>query len=262
MAEGETEKEYDTRKALEELRERFQGLTTALKESSQSPLEASLRFCQEFCQVSPFSCCSSRPACSPSGFLAEDARLLCWVRRSCAELLLLMPQHVPGALWEGFQSSMKLAHSLLQESGSTQLCLLSILAQQDGVWSNDTLSSIMSNQIPQTEQVHEYLELEGATLLNMRIKHLIKVDSVDKAAVLAKMCSEYPGYEGKGNFKQTYLLCICMTKSQEQLMDEIASIDCKDESNRKQSLTIICTKIPSLLSTLQRQTLCLVLKER
>ena len=69
--------------------------------------------------------------------------------------------------------------------------------------------------------VHEYLELEGPTLLNMRIKHLIKVDSVDKAAVLAKMCSEYPGYEGKGNFKQTYLLCICMTKSQEQLMDEV-----------------------------------------
>lgn len=69
--------------------------------------------------------------------------------------------------------------------------------------------------------VHEYLELEGPTLLNMRIKHLIKVDSVDKAAVLAKMCSEYPGYEGKGNFKQTYLLCICMTKSQEQLMEEV-----------------------------------------
>lgn len=69
--------------------------------------------------------------------------------------------------------------------------------------------------------VHAYLELEGPTLLNMRIKHLIKVDSVDKAAVLAKMCSEYPGYEGKGNFKQTYLVCICMTKSQEQLMEEV-----------------------------------------
>lgn len=69
--------------------------------------------------------------------------------------------------------------------------------------------------------VHEYLELEGPTLLNMRIKHLIKVDSVDKAAALAKLCSEYPGYEGKGNFKQIYLLCICMTKNQEQLMEEV-----------------------------------------
>ncbi|XP_070776583.1 zinc finger protein 292a [Enoplosus armatus] len=255
MAEGETEKEYDTRKAIEELRERFQGLTTALKESSQSPLEASLHFCQEFCQVlvehagrwktdedplpllevytvailsfaKAASCLSSE--CENVPLLLEKLAL------SCAELLLLLPQHVPGALWEEFQSSMKLAHGLLQESGSTQLCLLSVLAQQDGVWSNTTLSSILSNQIPQTEQVHEYLELEGPTLLNMRIKHLIKVDSVDKAAVLAKMCSEYPGYEGKVNFKQTYLLCICMTKSQEQLMEEIASIDCKD------ALEMIC----------------------
>lgn len=69
--------------------------------------------------------------------------------------------------------------------------------------------------------VHEYLELEGPTLVNMRIKHLIKVDNVDKAAVLAKLCSEYPGYEGKGNFKQTYLVCLCMTKTQEQLMEEV-----------------------------------------
>lgn len=77
MAEGETEKEYDTLKATDELRERFQGLTTALKESPQPSLEASLIFCQEFCQVSTlFSPRSSREACSPSGFLAEDARLL------------------------------------------------------------------------------------------------------------------------------------------------------------------------------------------
>lgn len=69
--------------------------------------------------------------------------------------------------------------------------------------------------------VHQYLELEGPTLLNMRIKHLIKVDSVEKAAVLSKVCSEYPGFEGQGNFKQTYLLCACMTKSQEQLMEEV-----------------------------------------
>uniref|UniRef100_A0A672GVD0 Zinc finger protein 292a n=1 Tax=Salarias fasciatus TaxID=181472 RepID=A0A672GVD0_SALFA len=115
----------------------------------------------------------------------------------------------------------QLAHSLLQESGSTQLCLVAVLAQQDGVWSNSTL-------------IHEYLELEGPTLLSMRIKHLIKVDSVDKAALLAKTCAEYPGFEGKGNFKQTYLLCICMIKSQEQLMEEIASIDCKD------ALEMIC----------------------
>ncbi|XP_061600271.1 zinc finger protein 292a [Cololabis saira] len=255
MAEGETEKEYDTRRALAELRGRFTGLTAALRESRGSPLDASLHFCQEFCQVlvehagrwktdedplpllevytvailsfaKAASCLSS--ACENVPLLLEKLAL------SCAELLLLLPQHVPGALWEEFQSSMKLAHSLLQESGSTQLRLLSALAQQDGIWTNTTLSSILSNQVLQTEQVHEYLELEGPTLLNMRVKHLIKVASIDKAAVLAKMCSEYPGYEGQGNFKQTYLLCICMTKSQEELMEEIASIDCKD------ALEMIC----------------------
>ncbi|XP_061650855.1 zinc finger protein 292a [Phyllopteryx taeniolatus] len=255
MAEGETEREYDTRKANDDLRGRFHGLTVALRESSQSPLEASLIFCQEFCQAlvdyasrwktdedplpllevytvavlsfaNATSCLSSE--CENVPLLLEKLTL------SCAELVLLLPQHIPGALWEEFQSSMKLAHNLLQESGSAQLRPLFALAQQDGIWSNTTLSSILSNTIPQTEQVHEYLELEGPMLLSMRIKHLIKVDSADKAAALAKMCSEYPGYEGKGNFKQTYLLCICMTKSQEQLMEEISSIDCKD------ALEMIC----------------------
>uniref|UniRef100_A0A3Q1F2C9 Zinc finger protein 292a n=1 Tax=Acanthochromis polyacanthus TaxID=80966 RepID=A0A3Q1F2C9_9TELE len=239
MAEGETEKEYDTRKAIEELRERFQGLTTALKESSQPPLEATLHFCQEFCQVLVEHAGRWKTDENPLPLLEvytlailSFAKATSCLSSECENVPLLLEKL---ALYYIFICLLlQLAHSLLQESGSTQLCLLSVLAQQDGVWSNTTLSSILSNQIPQTEQVHEYLEMEGPALLNMRIKHLIKVDSVDKAAVLAKMCSEYPGYEGKGNFKQTYLLCICMTKNQEQLMEEIASIDCKD------ALEMIC----------------------
>ncbi|CAL8296238.1 unnamed protein product [Arctogadus glacialis] len=255
MAEGETEKEYDTRKTIEGLRERFQNLTATLKESSGSSLEASLHFCQEFCQVlvenagrwktdedplpllevytvailsfaKATSCLSSE--CENVPLLLEKLAL------SCVELLLLLPQHVPVALWEEFQSSMKLAHSLSQETGHTQLCGLSVMAQQGGVWANATLSSILANGSPQTDHVHEFLELEGPMLLNMRLKHLIKVDSIEKAAVLAKICSEYPGYEGKGNFKQIYLVCICMTKTQEQLTEEITSIDCKD------ALDMIC----------------------
>ncbi|XP_053701711.1 zinc finger protein 292a [Synchiropus splendidus] len=255
MAEGETEKEYDTRRANDELRERFQALSTTLKESSQPPLEASLRFCQDFCQVlvehagrwktdeDPLpllevytaailsfahasSCLSSE--CENVPLLLEKLAL------SCAELVLLLPQQVPGALWEEFQSSIKSAQSLLQESGSMKLCLLSVLAQQNGAWSNPTLCDILSNSDPQPEKVHEYLEMEGPTLLKMRIKHLIKMDSPDKAALLAKTCSDYAGYEGKGTFKATFLLCICMSKSQEELMDEISSIDCKD------ALEMIC----------------------
>uniref|UniRef100_A0A3B5L5U6 Zinc finger protein 292a n=1 Tax=Xiphophorus couchianus TaxID=32473 RepID=A0A3B5L5U6_9TELE len=180
----------DAENVANELRDRFQALTAALKESPQPPPEASLHFCQDFCQVlvehagrwktdedplpllevytvailsfaKAASCLSSD--CENVPLLLEKLAL------SCAELLLSVPQHVPGALWEEFQSSVKLAHSLLQESGSTQLRLLSVLAQQDGVWANATLSSILSNQIPRTEQVHEYLESEGPALLNMRI---------------------------------------------------------------------------------------------
>uniref|UniRef100_A0A3B5AX26 Zinc finger protein 292-like n=1 Tax=Stegastes partitus TaxID=144197 RepID=A0A3B5AX26_9TELE len=239
MAEGETEKEYDTRKAIEELRERFQGLTTALKESSQSPLEASLHFCQEFCQVLVEHAGRWKTDENPLPLLEvytvailSFAKAASCLSSECENVPLLLEKL---ALYYIFiWLLLQLAHGLLQESGSTQLCLLSVLAQQDGVWSNTTLISHLSSLSSVCSLVHEYLEMEGPTLLNMRIKHLIKVDSVDKAAVLAKMCSEYPGYEGKGNFKQTYLLCSCMTKNQEQLMEEIASIDCKD------ALEMIC----------------------
>uniref|UniRef100_A0A8C5N686 Zinc finger protein 292-like n=1 Tax=Gouania willdenowi TaxID=441366 RepID=A0A8C5N686_GOUWI len=164
--------EVKERGAIEELRERFQALTTALEESPRSSLEASLRFCQEFCQilvehagrwktdedplpllefytVAILSFAKATPSLSSE---CDNVPLLLEkIAMSCAELLLLLPQHVPGALWEEFQSSMKLAHGLLQESGCTQLCLVSALAQQDGVWSNPTLSSLLSNQTSSTE---------------------------------------------------------------------------------------------------------------
>uniref|UniRef100_A0A8C7CJ29 C2H2-type domain-containing protein n=1 Tax=Oncorhynchus kisutch TaxID=8019 RepID=A0A8C7CJ29_ONCKI len=249
MAEGETEKEYATRKAIERLRERFQELTTTLKESPESPSDASLRFCQEFCQIlvehagrwkaeeeplpllevytvailsyaKAITCLSSE--CENVPLVLENLGL------SCVELLLSLPESVPGALWEEFQSCVKSAHSLLQKHGNTQLHMLSAMAQEPGVWTNTTLSSILSNEMPEIDRVHEFLQIEGPTLLSMRIKHLIKQNRAEKAAVLAKMCSEYPEYEGKGNFKQTYLVCLCMTKTQEQLMQEIMQVDCKD----------------------------------
>ncbi|XP_046906689.1 zinc finger protein 292a [Hypomesus transpacificus] len=255
MAEGETEKEYDTRKAIEVLREQFQELTTILKESPISTLEASLHYCQEFCKVlvehagrwktdedplpllevytlailsyaKATPCLSSE--CENVPLVLEKLTL------SCVELLLLLPEHVPGVLWEDFQSSVKMAHNFLQESGNMQLHMLPALAQEHGMWSNTTLSHILSNDMPEIERVHEFLDLEGPTLLNMRIKHLMKGGCIEKATVLSKVCSEYPGYEGKGNFKQTYLVCICMTKSPEQLVDEITHVDCKD------ALEMIC----------------------
>ncbi|XP_020356456.1 zinc finger protein 292 [Oncorhynchus kisutch] len=255
MAGGETEKEYDTRKAIEGLRERFQELTATLKESSESLSEASLRFCQEFCQILVEHAGRWKTEEEPLPLLeAYTVAILSYAKAtyclssecenvplvlenlamSCLELLLSLPEHVPGALWGEFQSSIKLAHSLLQENGNTQLHMLSAMAQAPGVWNNTTLCSILSNEIPEIDRVNEFLQMEGPTLLNMRIKYLIKQNRAEKAAVLAKVCSEYPEYEGKGNFKQTYFVCLCVTKTQEQLMQEITQVDCKD------ALEMIC----------------------
>lgn len=70
-------------------------------------------------------------------------------------------------LCSGFLSYLQLAHGLLQESGSTQLRLLSFLAQQDGVWSNSTLSGILSNQIPHVEQGQHFLVVPEVMIRNL-----------------------------------------------------------------------------------------------
>ncbi|KAJ8270814.1 hypothetical protein GJAV_G00119580 [Gymnothorax javanicus] len=112
--------------------------------------------------------------------------------------------------------------------------MLRVMAQEKGVWSHAMLQGIFSEERPETEKVHEFLALEGPALLEMRIKHLIKENQLEKAAQLAKACSEYPEFEGKGHFKQTYLVCLCATVAQEPLMQEISSVDCRD------ALEMIC----------------------
>ncbi|XP_060790558.1 zinc finger protein 292a isoform X2 [Neoarius graeffei] len=108
------------------------------------------------------------------------------------------------------------------------------VANETGVWTNTTLCHILSNNMPDVDKVHELLAREGPTLLDMRIKHLIKQKCVEKAAVLAKTCAEFPEFGGKKNFKQIYLVCLCETMSQQELMQEIKEIDCKD------ALDMIC----------------------
>lgn len=63
---------------------------------------------------------------------------------------------------------------------------------------------------------------EGLVLLEMRVKQLMKEKQLGKAALLAKTCSECPVLQGKGPFKQMYLVCLCATSDQDQLMDEVS----------------------------------------
>ncbi|XP_036398095.1 zinc finger protein 292-like [Megalops cyprinoides] len=253
MADEETEQDpspqIGTEQMVSTLRDRLQELATALKDSPEPPVQSASVYCQKFCQVlvefagqwkidvhplpllevyteAILSYASAAPylcsECESVPLLLERLSL------SCVELLLAQAEKIPAALWERFQSSVQSAHSLLLQNGNAQLCMLSALAQENGVWSNSTLCQILSKDTPQTEKVHEFLALEGPILLEMRIKHLIKENHVEKAALLAKECSECPDFRGRGTFKQTYLVCLCAIGPQEQLMQKISEVDCKD----------------------------------
>ncbi|TKS75761.1 Zinc finger protein 292 [Collichthys lucidus] len=153
---------------------------------------------------------------------------------SFVELLLSLKKAVPDGLWKEFKSSVQFAYSKLQENGITQLSLLSALGQHDGVWTNRVLQGLLSNEDLQSEHVEEFLEQEGLVLLEMRVKQLIKENQLGKAALLAKTCSQCPAFQGKGPFKQMYLVCLCATSEQHQLMDELSKVDCRD------ALEMIC----------------------
>ncbi|XP_076834337.1 zinc finger protein 292a [Brachyhypopomus gauderio] len=271
MAEEEAEQEYNTREETVALRKRFKDLTASLQQTTDSPLDASDSFCHEFCQILVEHGGQWKSEEDPLPLLEMyTVAILCFAEAtpslfpecehvtvvlekltlSCLDFLLSVSETIPGALWEEFQSSVKGAHSILQATGNLQLSTLLTLSNESGVWTNNTLCSLLSNHMPDAEKVYELLAQEGPTLLDLRIKHLIKKRCVDKAAVLAKTCAEFPEFGGKKNFKQIYLVCLCETVSQQELMQEIKEIDCKDaldmicnlesEENEKGALSL-CT---------------------
>ncbi|NWV67439.1 ZN292 protein, partial [Malurus elegans] len=115
------------------------------------------------------------------------------------------------------------------ENGSRELHILTTLTQEKGVWKNPVLCDILSQEQLDPDKVSE-----GPVLLDMRIKHLMKTKQLTQATALAKLCSDHPEISAKGNFKQTYLVCLCSGSPNEKLMEEIAEVDCKD------ALEMIC----------------------
>ncbi|KAL0967303.1 hypothetical protein UPYG_G00250510 [Umbra pygmaea] len=259
MADEEAEQDLsahtDTSATILALREKLQVLSIALKNSTDSPDQSSSRYCQDFCQtlveyagrwrieedplplvevykVALLSYAQAFPRLSSQ---CENAPLVLErLSLSCVELLLSFPGHFPDAVWEDFKSSVQSAHCQLQEMGFTQLSLLSAITRDNGVWSNGTLQNILSKESPRTEKVHQFLDIEGPVLLEMRVKHLIKENLVERAALLAKACTEYPKFEGKGHFRQMYLMCLCAYLTREPLMEELSKVDCQD------ALEMIC----------------------
>ncbi|KAG9336152.1 hypothetical protein JZ751_002499 [Albula glossodonta] len=232
MADEETEQDRTTQigtdQTMSALTKRLQELATALKESPESPVCSASRYCQEFCEVLVEFAAHWNVDVDPLPLLeVYTEAILSYAEatpylstESCAELLLALTVPVPSVLWEKFQSSVQTSHSLLQQNGNSQLCILLALAQESSAWSNSTLRSILSNDTQQTEK--------GPVLLELRIKHLIKDSHFEKAALLAKQCAEYPEFAGRSSFTQTYLVCLCAFEPQEQLMQKISEVDCKD----------------------------------
>ncbi|XP_043552148.1 zinc finger protein 292-like isoform X1 [Chiloscyllium plagiosum] len=168
---------------------------------------------------------------------------------SCTELLLCLPDEVPGTLWEQFQVCVQAAHKILSEYGNLELQMLSVLAQEGSIWKSSVLESIFFQQPMEQEKVSEFLMQEGPALLEMRIRHLLKGKQIDQATKLAKVCAEHPEIGKKSIFKQIYLTCLC-TASSDILMEEISAVDCKDalemicnlESDGEDNLALIlCT---------------------
>ncbi|XP_067862857.1 zinc finger protein Rlf [Heptranchias perlo] len=249
MADGESEQ------ASEPLTERLRLVHGDLRRRGLSE-ESSAQYCQRFCEIlvqhgekcktseerlpllevyriSIQSYTSARPyltaECAHVNFVLGRLAV------SCFELLLSLPEkEVPQDVWQQLQQTLQNSHIALLEFGNNELQTLVAITRDGGAWDNPVLQCILSKQPAETEEVNNYLTREGPAFLEIRIKHLMKMDRKFDATMLAKRCAENSEINSKGAFRQIYLTCLCSMGPNEDAAKEIARVDCKEV------LDIIC----------------------
>ncbi|XP_069751296.1 zinc finger protein Rlf [Narcine bancroftii] len=248
MADGGSEQ------ALEPLTERLRLVHGELRRRGVSR-ESSTQYCQCFCEIliqygekykapeellpllevyriSIQNYTSARPYLSTE--CAHINFVLGQLAVSCFELLLSLPDEVPQDVWLQLQQTLQDSHIALLEFGNNELQVLLAISRECGAWKNPVLQCILSKQTAPIEEVNNYLIQEGPSFLEMRIKHLMKMDRKFDAALLAKCCAENAEINSKGAFRQIYLTCLCTMGPNEEAAKEIARVDCKEV------LDIIC----------------------
>ncbi|KAM7375956.1 hypothetical protein PAMP_005710 [Pampus punctatissimus] len=171
-------------------------------------------------------------AAARSHLTAESDRVALVLKRlalSCFELLLSVPENeIPYEAWLQFHHSVQIAHDTLLQYGSTDLQALLQITGEGGAWSNQVLTSLLTGQPTNKEEVDAYISLEGEGFMEMRVKHLEKVGELAKAVVLAKACTECSFISNQATFRQVYVTLLCHLLPNEDAIMEISRLDCKD----------------------------------
>uniref|UniRef100_A0A3Q3W9L4 C2H2-type domain-containing protein n=1 Tax=Mola mola TaxID=94237 RepID=A0A3Q3W9L4_MOLML len=281
----------DTLVAMETLLATLRAFEDVLRQQEIS-IASSTEYCDNFCQALMHYAGSRNSiehglpllevyclsincfAAARSHLTAESDRVALVLKRlalSCFELLLSVPENeIPFEAWVQFHHSVQIAHDMLLQYGSTDLQALLQITGEGGAWSNPVLTSLLTGQPTNPEEVDAYIMLEGEGFMEMRVKHLEKMGEVAKAVVLAKACTECSFISNQATFRQTYVSLLCHLLPNEEAIMEISRLDCKDvleitctletegEENTRWGFLLFWSKFlqrrldPSLMSLLER----------
>ncbi|KAI9522032.1 hypothetical protein NQZ68_040343 [Dissostichus eleginoides] len=273
----------DTLVAMETLLATLRAFEDVLRQQELS-IASSTEYCDNFCQalmhyagsrnsmehglplLEVYCLSISCFAAARSHLTADSDRVALVLKRlalSCFELLLSVPENeIPYEAWVQFHHSVQNAHDTLLQYGSTDLQALLQITGEGGAWSNAVLTSLLTGQPTNPEEVNAYISLEGEGFMEMRVKHLEKMGEVAKAVVLAKACTECSFISNQATFRQTFVFLLCHLLPNEEAIMEISRLDCKDvleitctlESEGEENHAfILCTTF--LTQQLQQQSL-------